>query len=320
MSFFARYRPDFFSSALVAMVGLATVAPCHGDFARAFGLATQAAIALLFFLHGARLPREDVLAGMAHWRLHLVVFASTFILFPVLGLAVGWLPGGMLAPSLAAGILFLCCLPSTVQSSIAFTSMAGGNVPAAICSASASNLIGVALTPLLVAVLMGAQGGAVSLDSVRAIMLQILVPFAIGQVLHGRIGGWTRSHRSLTGIVDRGSILMVVYGAFSEAVVNGLWHQLSPMGLGIMAAIDIAILAVALVITTWASRRMGFSRQDEITIVFCGSKKSLASGIPMANVLFAGPTVGLIVLPLMVFHQIQLMVCAALSQRYARRA
>ena len=320
MKFLSRLRPDNFTLTLIATVLLATVIPVRGAAAAAFGVATQVAIALLFFLHGARLPREAVFRGMAHWRLHVTIFSATYLLFPLLGLAAGLLAPSPLSPSLAMGVLFLCCLPSTVQSSIAFTSIAGGNVPAAICSASASNLIGVFLTPLLVGLLMHSQRGGLSLDSVRSIVLQILVPFAIGQLLHPVLGGWAVRRRKLLGLVDRGSILMVVYGAFSEAVVHGLWHQLSPAGLSTMVAVDMVLLGLALGITSWAGRRLGFSREDRITIVFCGSKKSLASGVPIANILFAGQAVGMIVLPLMLFHQIQLMACAVLARRYAGAA
>jgi sodium/bile acid cotransporter 7 len=318
MNLLARLRPDPFTAMLVGMALLSAVLPISGEPARLYGLATKAAIALLFFLHGVRLPREAVVAGIVHWRLHLTVFAATYVLFPLFGLAAGLLPDRLLDPALAAGILFLCCLPSTVQSSIAFTSMAGGNIPAAVCSASASNLIGVALTPLLVAVLMQAEGGAVvSFDSVQAVVLQLLVPFAIGQALHGRLGGWAGRNKRLTMLVDRGSILMVVYGAFSEAMVHGLWSQISGGGLLTMVVIDVAMLAAALVLTRWAARRLNFSRADEIAIVFCGSKKSLASGVPIANILFSAQAVGMIVLPLMLYHQIQLMACAVLARRYA---
>jgi solute carrier family 10 (sodium/bile acid cotransporter), member 7 len=314
-----RLRPDNFTLAVIATVLLATLLPISGSAAGAFSLATELAIALLFFLHGTRLSRQSVVQGLTHWRLHLTVFASTYGLFPILGVAAGLLAPWPLSPSLAAGVLFLCCLPSTVQSSIAFTSIAGGNVPAAICSASASNLIGVFLTPLLVGLLMHAQGGALSWGSIENIVLQILLPFAVGQLLHPWLGAWAVRHKKMLRLVDRGSIIMVVYGAFSEAVLKGLWHQVSPTNLATMVAVDVVLLTVVLAITAWSSRRLGFSREDQITIVFCGSKKSLASGIPIANILFAGHSVGMIVLPLMLFHQIQLMACAALARRYANQ-
>ncbi len=311
-----RLKPDAYSLAIVGCVGLASLLPARGGFAQGFHHATALAIALLFFLHGARLPREAVIAGLAHWRLHLLVFGCTFVLFPLAGLALSVL----LPASLAAGMLFLCCLPSTVQSSIAFTSIARGNVPAAICSASASNMLGVFLTPLLAGLLIRQGGGGVSLGAVKAIMLQLLAPFLAGQLLRPWLGAWAARHRALLAFVDRGSILMVVYGAFSEAVSGGLWHRLPPSALLLLAALDLGLLALALVTTHAAARRLGFNRADSIAIVFCGSKKSLASGVPIANVLFSGPMVGMVVLPVMLFHQFQLMACAVLARRWGEQA
>jgi len=315
----SRLRPDNFTLALVAVVVLASLLPATGAFARGWHQATVAAIALLFFLYGARLSTQAVIAGLVHWRLHLVVSAATWVVFPLLGLLVVQLPEAVLPRPLALGVLYLCCLPSTVQSSIAFTSIAGGNVPAAICSATLSSLLGVVLTPVLVGVLMGASGGGVSLDSIRSIALQLLAPFVAGHLLRPVIGKWVEGHRALTGYTDRGTILMVVYGAFSEAVGQGLWSRLTPGGLAAMAVISCLLLAGMLVSTGWAARRLRFSREDEIAIVFCGSKKSLATGVPMANVLFPPAVVGPMVLPLMLFHQIQLMVCAVLARRWADR-
>ncbi|SEH34993.1 bile acid:sodium symporter family protein [Magnetospirillum fulvum] len=318
----SRFRPDSFTIALIGTVVLAALLPGRGAFAVYFHDFSNVAIALLFFLHGARLSREAVFAGATHWRLHLLVLTCTFALFPLLGVAIVQVaPDWLLPEQLALGVLYLACLPSTVQSSIAFTSIAGGNVPAAICSASASNLIGVFLTPLLVALLLRTQGdGAMSFDAVEAIMLQLLVPFLAGQVLRRWIGGWVARHKLLVGLVDRGSILSVVYIAFSEAVVNGLWQQMPLNGLAGMIAIACVLLVLVLGLTTLLSRWFGFNKADEIAIVFCGSKKSLASGVPIANVLFPAAQVGVIVLPIMLFHQIQLMACSALARRYARRS
>ncbi len=312
-----RLKPDTYSLAILGCVGLASLLPARGGFALGFHHATTLAIALLFFLHGARLPREAVIGGLAHWRLHLLVFSSTFLLFPLAGLALSTL----LPASLAVGMLFLCCLPSTVQSSIAFTSIARGNVAAAICSASASNMLGVFLTPLLAGLLIRQSGGGgIGLDAVEAIMLQLLAPFAVGQLLRPWIGAWAGRHRALLSFVDRGSILMVVYGAFSEAVTGGLWHRLPPSALLALAALDLVLLALALLTTHGLATRLGFNRADRIAIVFCGSKKSLASGVPIANVLFSGPMVGMVVLPVMLFHQFQLMACAVLARRWGEQA
>ncbi len=320
----SRFLPDNFTLTLAGVVIAASLLPCRGDWARAFDAITNIAIGLLFFMHGAKLSREAIVAGITHWRLHLLVFACTFVMFPVLGVALRPVLQPLVTPELYIGILFLCALPATVQSAIAFTSVARGNVAAAVCSASASSLIGIFLTPVLVGLLLAQHGAAVSpmlsLSAVRAIVLQLLLPFIAGQVARRWIGAWVQRHKTVLGTIDRSSILLVVYTAFSEAVIQGLWQQIPLRALAGLLVVCAVLLALALTITTVAARRLGFSKEDEITIVFCGSKKSLASGIPMARVLFANSAVGAVVLPLMLFHQLQLMVCAVLAQRYAARA
>ncbi|MGC3962698.1 MAG: bile acid:sodium symporter family protein [Rhodocyclaceae bacterium] len=315
-----RFLPDNFTLALVTTVLIASFFPCQGKTAEVFNVITDIAIGLLFFFHGAKLSREAVLAGITHWRLHLVVLACTFVLFPVLAIALRPLMTFVITPELYLGVLFLCTLPSTVQSSIAFTSMAEGNVPAAVCSASASNILGIFLTPVLVGMLMSASGtAAFSMDSIWNIVLQLLVPFVAGQIARRWIGGWVDRHKPMLKYTDQGSILLVVYTAFSAAVIEGLWHDTPwPALVGLLVVCG-ALLALVLVLTTFAARKLGFNREDEITIVFCGSKKSLASGVPIAKVLFASHLVGPMVLPIMIFHQIQLMTCAVLAQRYYAR-
>jgi sodium/bile acid cotransporter 7 len=315
------FLPDNFTLMLVATVTLATLVPAQGAFAHFFDGLTTFAIGLLFFLHGAKLSRDAIKAGVTHWRLHLLVFGCTFALFPLLGLALKPLLLPLVTPELYTGVLFLCVLPATVQSAIAFTSMARGNVPAAVCSASASTLLGVFVTPVLVGlvVLPHAAGGA-SLDAIGRILLQLMLPFVAGHLLRPWIGAWMHRSKQVLGLVDRGSILLVVYTAFSAAVIEGLWKQVPLQSVAGLLVVCAVLLACALSLTGWLARRLGFDKGDEITIVFCGSKKSLASGIPMAKVLFASHAVGAIVLPLMLFHQMQLMVCAVLAQRYARRA
>ncbi len=310
------FKPDNFTLAIVAAVVIASVLPASGVAAQIVHVATILAIALLFFLHGARLSREAVVAGALHWRLHLLVLCSTFVLFPLLGEALRHTLGSFLPDSLLVGLMFLCLLPSTVQSSIAFTSIARGNVAAAVCSASLSNLIGIFLTPALVALLMNLKGG-VSLSAVVSILLQLLAPFLAGHFLRPWIGAFVARHKAALGFVDRGSILLVVYLAFSQAVLNGIWHVIGVADLVTLVVVCALLLAMVLAITVTAARWFGFERADEIAIMFCGSKKSLASGVPMASVLFPLAQVGVAVLPLMLFHQIQLIVCAVLARRYA---
>ena len=317
----SRFLPDNFTLALLTTVALASVQPAAGGVARFFEGLTVAAVGLLFFLHGAKLSRQAIVAGLSHWRLHLVVVASTFVLFPLLGWALRPVLQPLVTPDLYLGVLFLCALPATVQSAIAFTAMARGNMPAAICSASASTLLGIVITPLLTGLLLSRTAAAQhdALESIGRIMLQLFVPFIAGHLLRPWIGGLTQRHAPVLKFVDQGAILLVVYTAFSAAVVEGLWRQMPLPALAGLLVVCAVILALALCFTTWLSRRLGFSKEDEVTIVFCGSKKSLASGVPMAKVLFAAHAVGAMVLPLMVFHQMQLMVCAVLAQRYARR-
>lgn len=313
---FARVPIDPYLILILGMVALASVLPARGGFAVAFGDVTDLAIALLFFLYGARLSRQAIVAGLSHWRLHGAILASTFVLFPILGIGAQFLVPDVLTPELYAGVLFLTLLPSTVQSSIAFTSIARGNVPAAVCAASASSLLGIFVTPVLAGALLATHGG-VAVDRIGDIVLQLLVPFLLGQAMRRWIGDWLGRHRIVTRVVDRGSILLVVYGAFSAGVVQGIWQRIELVDLAALLAVCAALLAIVLVATTVAARRLGFSRADEITIVFCGSKKSLAAGLPMANVLFSASSVGLLVLPVMLFHQIQLLVCATIARRYA---
>ena len=306
---------DPYILAILATVGLALLLPARGAVAGGLTHVTTAAVAVLFFLYGARLSTRAALDGARHWRLHLTILLATFAVFPLLGLAAQAAARPLLGPELAKGLLFLCLLPSTVQSSIAFTSIARGNVAGAVCAASFSSLAGIALTPLLASLLIG--GGAVRVDpgSVLTLVLHLLLPFLLGQLSRRWTADWIAAHKPALTLVDRGSILLVVYSAFSEGVVAGVWHTVTAFHLLVLAALCAAVLAAALALTDRAGRRLRFSRADRIAVVFCGSKKSLAAGLPMAAVLFAAKDVALMVLPLMLFHQIQLMVCTVLARR-----
>ncbi len=320
MSWLRSVRIDRFLLILIVVVIVASLFPAEGITKTVLGHLTTAAIALLFFMHGAKLSRAAIFAGMRHWRLHIVIFLSTFLLFPLLGIAMSFGVPRVMPPEIYLGFLYLCALPATVQSAIAYTSLAGGNVAAAVCSASASSILGIFLSPILVGLLMHTQGGQTdTLHAIGSIILQLMVPFIVGHLSRPLIAGWVERHKKLINMTDRSSILLVVYTAFSAAVVEGLWHKVNVVDLAIIIAVSVVLLTIVLVVNTYVARRFGFSTEDEITIVFCGSKKSLANGIPMANVLFPVASVGIMVLPLMLFHQIQLMVCAVLAQRYAKK-
>lgn len=317
-----RFLPDNFTLSLVATVVFASVLPARGIFAPIFSNLTTAAIVLLFFLHGAKLSREALVAAMTHWRLHLCILCSTFVMFPLLAIVLKPVLLPLVTPALYVGVMYTSMLPSTVQSSIALTSIAKGNVPAAVCAASASSVLGIFITPLLAGLILQTHGGGGNaLHMIGSIVLELLVPFVAGQIARTWIGDWVGRNRAMLKLVDNSSIILTVYSAFSAAVIGGLWHQIPAIAIGGLVVVNLVLLGIALGLTTLASRKMGFSKADQITIMFCGSKKSLAAGIPMAKVLFAGAAggAGTIVLPLMLFHQIQLMICSVLAQRFGAR-
>jgi sodium/bile acid cotransporter 7 len=309
-------RPDGFVLSLVGVVITSTVLPCEGRSARVFAMLGTVAIASLFFLQGARLSRDAIMNGMTHWRLHLVTASTTFVMFPVIGLAMKELFPTALPALPWMGVLFACALPSTVQSSIALTSIARGNVPGAICSATMSNVAGIFITPLLFGLMSRLHGGVIDAQGIWRIILQLLVPFAAGHLLRPWLGAWAARNRAVLSVTDRSSILLVVYTAFSAAVVHGIWHQLPLQTLGVLGLVMIMLLAGGLLATVVVSRAMAFCMQDEIAIIFCGSQKSLVTGVPMANALFSAASVGPLLLPIMVYYPLQLVVCAWLAKRY----
>lgn len=313
-------KPDPLIVLIILAVFLAVIAPARGVFAEIFGQLTNVAIAFLFFLYGARLSTQEALNGLKHWRLHLTILAFTFVVYPLLGIALRPLTA-FISHDMYLGILFLTLVPSTVQSSVAFTSIAKGNVAGAIVSASTSNLVGVFITPALVMLLMG-TGGGVHIDTsvFGEIALLLLAPFILGQLTRRWVGKFAQS--KATKVVDRGSIAMVVYSAFSKGVVDGIWSSISIWELAFLVAFAAIFVAFMLWLTKKVSEKLGFKRADTVAIEFCGSKKSLATGLPMASVIFAsgGTSLGLLILPLMIYHQVQLMMCSWLASRYAQRA
>ena len=314
----SRLRIDPFLLALFTAVVLASIWPPRGTLATVFGFLANAGIVLIFFLHGAKLSREAIVAGLTHWRLHLLILALTFLVFPAFGMALATL--SWLDPALANGVRFLTLVPSTIQSSIAFTAIAGGNVAAAVCAAAFSNLAGVFVTPALSAALIGAEGGAqLSGGAVARIFGQLLVPFLIGQLMRPLIGEWVSDHKRLVSVADRGSIVLIAYAAFAAAVVDGLWARAGLLELLLVAAICIVLVAIMLVVSMTAARLLGFAREDRIVIQFAGAKKSLAAGIAMAGLLFSPALAGTMIVPLMLYHQLQMIACALLANRYGRQ-
>jgi len=306
---------DVYILMLLGTVVLATILPAQGAAASVLSVVTYFAVALLFFLYGVKLNTGAIVAGFTNWKLQLLVLGSTFVAFPFIAFGFAQLLSPWLQPEICFGILYLGLLPSTVQSSIAFTSIAGGNVPAAVCAASVSNLLGVFVTPLLVGLLLHAGNGGFDLSAVLDIGIQILLPFLLGQIARRWLGGFVQRHARIIQVIDRGSILLIVYSAFSAGVVAGIWQQVDGVALSILIVASLAMLGVVMGVTTLLGWAAGLPEEDRLALLFCGSKKSIATGLPMANILFAGQAVSMIVLPAMIFHQIQLVVCAIIAQR-----
>ncbi|MCS4492252.1 bile acid:sodium symporter [Corynebacterium sp. ES2794-CONJ1] len=298
---------------LLAVLG-AVVFPISGTAAEYFSAATALAIALLFFLYGARLSTAEALEGLKHWRLHLVIVVFTFVFFPLIGLALKPVEA-IIGSQLYIGLLYLTLVPSTVQSSVAFTSIAKGNVAGAIVSASLSNLLGVVLTPVLVMLTMTTTTTLrIDASVFFNIALQLLLPFILGQLSRPLVAEVAKN--KATKVVDRLSIAMVVYSAFSAGMVTGLWASISYRDIILLIVISIAIVSLTLALTYKVGQSLGFTLSDTRAIQFCGSKKSLATGLPMAAIIFGAANIGVLITPLMIFHQIQLMMCSWLAARY----
>ncbi len=317
-----KFKIDTFTLLLLGAIVLASVLPATGDIGEALATAGTIAVALLFFFHGAALSREQIIAGATHWRLHILITAMTFVFFPLVVLPINGLSD--LAPSwmpkdLGLGFLYLGVLPSAVSSSIAYTALARGNVPAAICSAAASNVFGMMLTPFLLLLLVSTSGASdfSIAEALKDIMLQLLLPFAVGHAVRPWLGGFIGRNEGLMARYDKCVIWLIVYSAFSHSVESGLWQNLPAKAIILTIVLCVALLTLFMVIARLLVRQFGFSLQDEAAVVFCGSKKSLASGLPMAKVLFSGhPGFGMIVLPIMCYNQIQVILGAILAQRY----
>ena len=301
---------------ILGTLALGLLLPVSGRPAEILDLVTRVGVFVLFFGYGARLSAAETRSGLKNWRLHLAILSTTFVVFPLLAVPVLAIPDSVLSAPIRVGLIFLCLVPSTVQSSITFTSLAGGNVAAAMVSATASNVLGVVITPMLAIVFIPtASGGSIGFEQVWGVVVQLLLPFVLGQLSRVVTAGFMARHKSRLKILDQAVIMLIVYGAFSELRVSGVWQQLAATELLLLVPLALALLALMFSYTWALGGWLGFPREDRIALMFCGTKKSRATGVPMARVLVPGATGGVLVIPLMLYHQAQLLASSVLATR-----
>ncbi|MFH7322446.1 bile acid:sodium symporter family protein [Aeromicrobium sp. JJY06] len=298
-------RIDPFVVMILGLAGLGIVLPAQGEVLEVVNVLVQVGIVALFFLYGARLSTAEVVHGLTAWRVHVLIVAVTFVVFPLLGLALSPLAPSVISQQLLTALVFLCLVPSTVQSSVAFTSIAGGDRAIAVVAASTSSLLGVFLTPLLVALLLGGDV-TVDAEAILRIVGLLLLPFLAGQVARRWLRPWLVRHDVGLRRFDRSTVLLVVYAGFSRGTNADVWDVLDWGDGAVVAGVCAGLLAVSSLVCWLAGRRFG--RGAQVAIYFCGTNKSLAAGLPMASVLFSATTFPLMILPLMVYHQLQLVV------------
>lgn len=319
-----KLKPDWFLVGMVAATALAWAFPAPGAAGGWMHpeVVTKAGVALIFFLHGVLLSFAALRAGAMNWRLHALVQGSTYLLFPLIGIGLTAALAGVLSADVILGVFFLCALPSTISSSVAMTATARGNVAGAVFNATLSSLLGIILTPLWIAWVLETTGERPPILPVIADLLQWLVlPLALGQAARPWIGAWAQRHRPRVQVVDRLTILLLVYTSFCESFQQGVWTGHGARAIVIVTLVSGALFALVMLVTALVSDALRFPWEDKVAAMFCGSKKTLASGVPMAHLIFgAHPAMGLILLPIMIYHPLQLVVCGILAQRWGERA
>jgi len=305
---------------LVVAILVAFIVPVQGEWRSIAQLVSNAAVFLLFFLNGLRLPRHEVMAGLTNHRLLYPLVAWCFGAMALAGWAVWQVGSGWMPPLLALGFLYLGCLPSTVQSATAYSSLAGGNVASSVVAAALLNIVGVFATAPLFAALAGGHGGGLHADGLVKVATILLLPFMLGQIAQGWLGGWVKEHRQLATWFDRTSIAIAVYVAFSGAVVQRFWTMVDGPGWLWLAGGTVLMLAFAHVGAWLLSALLRLDRPDRITMLFAGAQKSIAMGAPLAAVLFPPAVAGVVLLPILLYHLAQLVLAAPLSGRLSSTA
>ena len=318
--------PAWLDSFLLGILGAMALAYFTAPWGSSHGVlglghVTGLGIALVFGLHGAQVSRERLHAGSRNVRLHLLIQAATYLAFPALGLCGFWLLRSTVPMPLALGFFYLCALPSTIASAVTLVGIARGNVPAAIFNATLSGLLGIFLTPMLVSLVAATSGVHLSLlDAIRSLAGTVLLPFAVGHLLQRWLLPGLRAAPRLVRFIERGAVLLVMYVAFCDAVAADVLHQAAAGSLVVMLVAVAALLGAMLLGLRAVTLRASLGPEDAAALLLCGSQKSLANGMPMAKALFgAYPALGLLVLPMIAYHQAQLVAGAVIARRYAAR-
>ncbi len=312
-----------FLVAIMAAILLAWIKPSWGVSESNFSLEklTGYGVSVIFFFYGLTLSLQKLKAGLADWRMHIIVQLSTFVLFPLLIIAIKPLFGND-AGLLWISIFYLASLPSTVSSSVVMVSVAEGNIPAAIFNASISSLLGIFITPLWMGLFLESANGEFDLSGIiLKLVLQVLLPVVLGILLNSRLGAFAEKNRSRLKFFDQSVILLIIYVSFCQSFYNHVFDDLSVMELVLLGAGMIALFLAVFSMMNLVSRWFNLKRENRITVLFCGSKKSLVHGTVMSKVLFAqSAATGMILLPLMLYHALQLILASIIAQRMASRA
>ncbi|CAM2831636.1 bile acid:sodium symporter family protein [Rariglobus hedericola] len=317
-----RLKFDWFLVGMAVAVALAWVFPAAGAPGGWLHpeLVNKLGVAVIFFLNGVSLSFVAMKAGASRWPVHIVVQSTTYVIFPLVGMLMMLVPSQWMAPELAIGFFYLCVVPSTVSSSVVMTAAARGNVPVAVFNATLSSVIGIFVTPLLIGWWLHTDGAGIPLGKVILdLLLWLLLPLALGQACRPWLKEWAVKNKKLINKIDRSTILFIIYTSFCDSIVRGVWSGKSE---AVITAVlgSVVLFYVVFYAVSAISKTAGFNAPDRIAAIFCGSKKSIAAGVPMAQLIFAGdPRLGLILLPLMIYHPLQLVICGVLAGRWERR-
>ncbi len=314
---------DSFIVALLGCIGLAYFFPQgvlyqDGQF---MALLTGIGVSLIFFFYGLKLPFSTIKSGLSNWRLHLVIQLATFLLFPLLLLPFRLLVDTVEQEHYWLSFFFLAVLPSTVSSSVVMVSIARGNIPAAIFNASISGLIGVVVTPLWMSLFLDFHTENVFVDVYWGLIREIIIPVILGLLLQRYFGQWATRHSKKLTLFDKSIILLIVYSSFAESFVSGVFNQVSTSYL-IWVFVGVMVFFFLVYVLIWGLVKYAFkfTVADQITALFCGSKKSLTHGSVFGKFLFVNnPYAGLYFLPIMLFHAFQIFVVTIIAQHYNNR-